>query len=220
MSQNSEDLRVRRTRKLLRDALIELTEERGFDSLTVGEIARRAMVSRAAFYRYYQDKYDLVEKIFEDAIEALTRDIDPLRRDIFASLDVMRPPMSWDDFYWITEEAQGQAPQLWEKLFEHIEEYERLYRVLLGKKGSPWFVNKMREYLEERASERLGEFITHIGATRHALAKGLVPRMIATQIVDTITWWLEQGKPYSTSQIATYCFHLVYATLKEASSWK
>ncbi|GCE07549.1 TetR/AcrR family transcriptional regulator [Dictyobacter aurantiacus] len=220
MSQNSEDLRVRRTRKLLRDALIELAEERGFDSLTVGEIARRAMVSRAAFYRYYQDKYDLVEKIFEDAIETLTHDIDPLRRDIFTNLDVVRPPMSWDDFYRIAVDAQGQIPVPWVKLFEHFEEYERLYRVLLGKKGSSWFVNKMREHLEERANERLGEFIGRTGGTQRALAKGLVPRMIATQVVDTVTWWLEQGKPYSTSQIATYCFHLVYATLKEASSWK
>ena len=65
MSQNSSDLRVRRTQKLLREALIALIEERSFDAITVGEIAERAMVSRAAFYRHYQDKYDLVEKIFE-----------------------------------------------------------------------------------------------------------------------------------------------------------
>ena len=64
MSQQIQSLRQRRTQKLLREALIELIEEQGFDSLTVGEITERAMVSRAAFYRNYQDKYDLVEQIF------------------------------------------------------------------------------------------------------------------------------------------------------------
>ena len=43
MTQNSDDLRVRRTRKLIREALIALIEERSFDAITVGEIAKRAM---------------------------------------------------------------------------------------------------------------------------------------------------------------------------------
>jgi AcrR family transcriptional regulator len=47
---------VRRTQKLLREAFIELIEERGFEALTIGELTSREMVSRAAFYRNYQDK--------------------------------------------------------------------------------------------------------------------------------------------------------------------
>src|SRR5213083_296749 len=61
MTQSVSNLRVRRTQKLLREALIALIEERGFDALTIGELTERAMVSRAAFYRNYQDKYDLVD---------------------------------------------------------------------------------------------------------------------------------------------------------------
>ena len=72
MTQNTGNLRVRRMKKLLREALLELIEERGFDALTVSEIIQRAMVSRTAFYRNYQDKYDLVEQIFEDEMHILT----------------------------------------------------------------------------------------------------------------------------------------------------
>ena len=50
-------------RRFLREALIDLIEEQGFDALRVGEITERAMVSRATFYRIYQDKYDLVEDL-------------------------------------------------------------------------------------------------------------------------------------------------------------
>ena len=45
MAQQGNNLRLRRTRKLLREALIELIEERGFEALTVGEITARALVS-------------------------------------------------------------------------------------------------------------------------------------------------------------------------------
>ena len=51
-----EDLRVRRTRKLLQQALIEGTVEKGFAALTVRDITGRAMVNRSTFYRHYLDK--------------------------------------------------------------------------------------------------------------------------------------------------------------------
>src|SRR5512135_1531691 len=109
MSQQVKNLRVRRTQRLLREALIELIEERGFDALTVGEIAERAMVSRAAFYRNYRDKYDLVEQIFAEAMRALSSVV--------------------------SEFAIEHPPQIWVRFFEHIAEYERLYRALLGRRG-------------------------------------------------------------------------------------
>ncbi len=48
MTQQMKNVRLRRTQKLLREALIELIEERSFDALTVGELTERALVSRAA----------------------------------------------------------------------------------------------------------------------------------------------------------------------------
>src|SRR2546430_13515498 len=107
MTQSVSNVRVRRTQKLLREALIELIDERGFDAITIGELTSRAMVSRAAFYRNYQDKYDLVEQIFEEAMSALLAAVGDLGRE--------------------------HPPEIWVAFFEHIAEYERLYRALLGK---------------------------------------------------------------------------------------
>ena len=61
-SEAIEDLRVRRTRKLLQQAFIECTIEKGFAALTVRDITERAMVNRSTFYRHYLDKYDLLEQ--------------------------------------------------------------------------------------------------------------------------------------------------------------
>ena len=114
MTQKTDNLRVKRTKILLREALIALIEERGFDALTIGELTERAMVSRAAFYRNYQDKYDLVEQIFEETMSTLFEAIGEFGRE--HPLDV------------------------WIRFFEQIAQYDQLYRALLGKKGSPWFV--------------------------------------------------------------------------------
>src|SRR6266853_3796734 len=117
MTQPESNVRVRRTQKLLREALIELIEEQGFEALTIGELTSRALVSRAAFYRNYQDKYDLVEQIFEEAMSALLNAVGEI--------------------------GPEHPPEMWVTFFEHIAEYKPLYRALLGRKGSPWFVRKM-----------------------------------------------------------------------------
>src|SRR5258708_26976541 len=56
---NEADPRVRRTRKLLQDALLELLAEKSFDAITVQDIAERSTINRATFYAHFVDKYDL-----------------------------------------------------------------------------------------------------------------------------------------------------------------
>ena len=56
---NEADPRVKRTRKLLEDALMELLAEKSFDAITVQDIADRSTVNRATFYTHFVDKYEL-----------------------------------------------------------------------------------------------------------------------------------------------------------------
>jgi len=195
MTQSVSNLRVRRTQKLLREALVELIEERGFEALTVGALTERAMVSRAAFYRNYQDKYDLVEQVFEEAMSALLGAVGELGRE--------------------------HPAEIWVTFFEHIAEYERLYRALLGRKGSPWFVRKMRSSLAGLVKER-GR-LPHGPDARerpvHTFSDEFVPDLVSTLFVEAITWWLEQGRPYTPREIATRAALLASALFKEASTW-
>lgn len=57
------DLRIRRTKKSIRDGFFELIDENGFDSVTVKDITDRALISRNTFYLHYEDKFDLLNKI-------------------------------------------------------------------------------------------------------------------------------------------------------------
>lgn len=196
MTQAKSNLRVRRMQKLLREAVIELIEDRGFEALTIGEITERAMVSRAAFYRNYQDKYDLVEQIFEEAMSALLNAVGEL--------------------------GQEHPAEVWVAFFEHIAAYERLYRALLGSKGSPWFARKMREALRKLIQER--GHLSHGSAANaesiHSSSDTFVPDLVSALFVETITWWLEHGRPYSPREIAARSSLLAAALFKEASSWQ
>src|SRR5260370_17209623 len=57
------DPRIRRTRRLLQDALKRLLEEKEFDKITIQEIAEAATLNRATFYAHYPDKFALLEQL-------------------------------------------------------------------------------------------------------------------------------------------------------------
>jgi AcrR family transcriptional regulator len=196
MSQPEKNLRVRRTQKLLRDALVELTEEHGFDALTVGEITERAMVSRAAFYRAYRDKYDLVEQIFEEATSALRASVGELGED--------------------------HPAEVWVTFFEHIAAYERLHRALLGGRGSLWFARKMRAAFATLIAERgrLPHGPDSARSSAHSLSDSLVPELMSALFVEAIAWWLEHGRPSTPREMAARTALLASALFREASTWR
>lgn len=58
---NEIDPRVKRTRKLLQDAFMELLAEKSFHAISVQNIAERATLNRATFYAHFEDKYALMD---------------------------------------------------------------------------------------------------------------------------------------------------------------
>lgn len=55
------DPRVRRTRKMLQDALASLLKKKTFDQISIGDIAEESTLNRATFYDHYPDKFALLE---------------------------------------------------------------------------------------------------------------------------------------------------------------
>ena len=48
-----EDKRIRRTKKLLRQALTRLMQQKDFQSITVTDVVREANINRGTFYAHY-----------------------------------------------------------------------------------------------------------------------------------------------------------------------
>ncbi|GAJ16341.1 unnamed protein product, partial [marine sediment metagenome] len=63
------DLRVIRTKNSIRNALVELIEEKGFETITVKDITTKAKINRGTFYAHYQDKFDLMTKCQEEIMQ-------------------------------------------------------------------------------------------------------------------------------------------------------
>ena len=77
MSKNSppfqEDMHIRRTKKLIWEALLSLLEKQTFAPMSVKAICEQALVHRATFYSHFTDKYALMERSVGNAQGARAR---------------------------------------------------------------------------------------------------------------------------------------------------
>ncbi len=65
---------VQKTKRLLKEALLEILLEYGRDDTKgITELCRRADISRQTFYSYYEDKIDFAIKVFKDIAEKFAR---------------------------------------------------------------------------------------------------------------------------------------------------
>jgi AcrR family transcriptional regulator len=194
MTHDPRDPRVERTRKLLKDALIELSSERGFDAVTVGDIVGHAKVNRATFYRHYQDKFALVEEIFQEAIDGLRRDLKPPSEEALSI-------------------ALQEPPERLVKLFEHFAEHKHLYHALLGQNGSSWFTTKMRDqitvFLEQREQLLIQSHAKKLGNEEIDMPRMVGLALASNLLLSTVTWWLENGKEYTPKQMAKWYVEFV-----------
>ena len=61
-----EDRRITKTKRSLKSAMIGLLDKKDFEHISITELCRQAEVSRITFYSHYNDKYNLMDEIFDD----------------------------------------------------------------------------------------------------------------------------------------------------------
>lgn len=125
---NPNDRRVRKTKKLMTDALAKLLSEKPLKNITVREIADEADINRGTFYLHYKDVFDMVEKIQDEIF------------DKFNTIIIEYMP---------TSGSETLFPFL-EKLFELLSENASLARVLVGHNGDAAFINKLKNVVRNK----------------------------------------------------------------------
>src|SRR5262245_22836902 len=131
------DLRVRRTHKLLWEALMAELAERPFEEITVRDICERAMVHRTTFYKHYADKYALLEQGMRQMYDALVAE----GHAAPSTFSVDHPPP-----YFV-------------RLFEHVAEHQQFYKLMLCGEGNGRFQKLVKDYVAEVAEARVREWI-------------------------------------------------------------
>lgn len=179
--EKTEDPRLRRTRNVLKQALIDLTIERGFAAITVRDICERAMVNRSTFYRNYLDKYDLLEKYMDEMYEVVS-----------STQEVLPSP----------EPGAATPPQGLIVMLDHIRMNADFFRVMLGEKGDAAFTQRVRQYIEKRLRDIIPAVDVPTVSGRPPLDLGI--RYTAQAGIGALLWWLEDKQPCTAEQLATW----------------
>ena len=125
--QKKEDLRVRRTKKLLSNALFDLIRKKPFEKITVCDICEEAMVHRATFYSHYSDKDELLIHAIDDHLPLKVSDLSADSRDLVEGIinyvsenkDVYASIFRRNSLYSVSDRIQG---MLEKKLAEVVSE--------------------------------------------------------------------------------------------------
>lgn len=187
------DPRVKRTRRLLRDALVSLILKKDFASITIKEITGRAEVAYITFYRHYESLDQLLMEVLDEGLTELMIHIETLaKQSDTASL-----------------ETEGRL------IFEYIGQKADLFHILLKSQS----VTRIRKKVVSNISaifqkscvplERLGNQVTINMASNH----------IATSLLSLIEWWLENNmKPSPTEMGKVYKSLIIDSTVGAVST--
>ncbi|GED71785.1 TetR family transcriptional regulator [Brevibacillus reuszeri] len=177
------DPRIIRTRHLMRDALVSLIDERGYESITVHDITDRATINRATFYLHYRDKQDLLISSTDDILEELITNLEMTDTAEVSFADLEEPPSSFVG------------------MFEQIAKHADFYRVMLSKQHMPYFVMRVQEVLAGFVQEGLSSVLAKDNEL--SVPREMVIRYTASAFLGVMIWWLENDMTYSPKYMAS-----------------
>ncbi len=188
------DPRVIRTRQMLREALVSLIAEKGFDAVTVQDITDRAGLNCATFYLHYQDKHELLVKSLHDAI-------DELMADIGASTDE-NGQLVFDN-----------SLRPIKATFQHVAQHAQFYRVMMSAEGVPALIAGVRDYMAEITFKWLTAL--QPDAQRSLVPPEIVANSLSWSLLGILIWWLEHDMPHSPEYMAEQFGQLIALDLRQ-----
>jgi AcrR family transcriptional regulator len=178
------DRRIQRTKTALRNALVELIEEKGYDAVSVEEITQRANLGRATFYLHYKDKEDLLLEEFIDMAQERVEVLSEIPMSALQQGEASADSANTDPI----------LPLL--AVFKHASENAALYRILLRGGGSPRMGDRIRTIIANSVN-------AYVAAKKQNDPTPINPQvpidMLAAYfsgaLLSSLNWWLQQESP-------------------------
>lgn len=114
----AENRRVRMTKRLMKDALLELLEVKPLEKITVTDVCAAADVNRSSFYAHYQDIHALLRELEDEVLE---------------HIPVPEGPIGADSAF----------PAALELYFDHVQQNARLFRALILRREDARFDRRL-----------------------------------------------------------------------------
>ncbi len=175
MNNGNLDRRVQRTRQLLKEALVSLILEKGYQKITIQDIIDRANVGRSTFYSHYQDKEDLLFSGFDELAHDLHRH--------------MLPPD-------VTADNQGHLLHSLE-FFIHASDNKELYMAMSESGGGEQLLEIGRQHMQNHIEAHL----IHFPSIGKEIPLSVITNFLAGSLLSMIIWWLEQKMPYTPKEM-------------------
>lgn len=181
MADNKTDRRVRRTKTLLIQGLIQLMETKDVKDISVKELADLADINRGTFYLHYSDVYDMLsqieDRLFTEFYEIIDRTLTP---------DSVRSSPRTTLF----------------EIFAFLERHRDITRVMTGPHGDLTFVNRMKNLVKEHLDSIWAEAKAS-GNNRYAEA------FVVSGCVGVFETWLRDPLPPPPETMAQICGRLL-----------
>lgn len=176
------DLRVIRTRKLIKEAFLSLVGEKGFDSITIQDIADYAIINRATFYLHYYDKQDLLDKLTEEVLEELSQLIKPT------------------SYVENNEVLIANLENMIQNIFENINENIQFYRVMLGGNGIYGVNSKIQTIIKDNFKQEF--LLLHLHEENVSMPMDLLVEFMSSALMGMIRWWVINDQIYSPKHMS------------------
>jgi AcrR family transcriptional regulator len=177
------DARVRRTRDALGDALVELMQEKPFDSITVQDVLDRANVGRSTFYSHFSDKEDLqisdADEFFEGISMALSAHGDKSER-VF--------PV--------------------QEFFQHVFEARQFISALMSSGKMQDNMELAEAHFARGIERRLNEIPR--ASSIPAAERSLMAAAHAGALISLLRWWLDKGMKEPAEEIDKLFHRMVW----------
>lgn len=186
MREEYTDLRIIRTKQAILDALIELINEKGFESLTVKDITTRAQINRGTFYAHYQDKFDLMDKCEEE----IMREISKIGKQNFPSVIAA-----------LEADADGGTPLPHAvAIFTFLNENREFMKAVLGPKGALSFQTTFKDFMWKTM---FGNHSDTLIREEGLLVPGhFLASYLASAHIGVIQEWIDNGSKESPEEMA------------------
>jgi AcrR family transcriptional regulator len=133
--QRKQDLRVVKTKTLIKNAFLELIELNGYSKVTVTDIVEKAMINRNTFYLHYYDKEALIDEMISEHYKIT----EPLIRKILYNnvKKYLKDPIKMQE-------------EIFKDIFEILLEEIELYRIFIMDPGLSGYLNKLKTTIKSK----------------------------------------------------------------------
>ena len=168
---------MNRVERLIRESFLELLKTESFYNIHVKDILEKESISRTSFYKYYKDKYDLLNAIQNDLLADFDAYLEDVRENNKDAVFINGVPAETSIFTPIFQFAN--------------ENYDTL-NSLFGANGDGLFFDKVIKHITE-----MPYFLLDNEALNKAFTKDqweFINSFLAYGYLGLILNWLKQGK--------------------------